>query len=74
VTGLAALAGLPVAGGVITVPGSAVAAVAITVVGVAVLVIGVRAAVRHSRLRLLALAPIPSQLRRSTPRLPAQTR
>jgi hypothetical protein len=69
VTGLAALVSLPVAAGVITLPGSAVAGVAITVVGVAVLVIGVRAGVRHSRLSLQALAPISSRRR-----MPVRTR
>jgi hypothetical protein len=65
VTGLAALVGLPIAAGVIAVPGSSVAAVAITVVAVAVLVIGVRAAIRHSRLTMQAFAPISSTRRRS---------
>ncbi len=69
VTGLAALAGLPVAAGVITVPGAEVAAIAITVVGVAGLVIGGRAAIRHSRLRLQVLAPV-----RSGRRMPVKTR
>jgi hypothetical protein len=69
VTGLAALAGLPVAGGLITVPGAGVAGIAITVVGVAVLVIGGRAAVRHSRLRLQVLAPV-----RGSRRTPVKTR
>ena len=66
VTGLAAVIGLPIAGGLVRVPGSDVAGIAITVVGVAVLAIGVRAAIRHSRLSLLALAPIG----RSRPRVP----
>jgi hypothetical protein len=70
VTGLAALIGLPIAGGLVQVPGADVAGIAITVVGVAVIAIGVRAAVRHSRLSLLALAPIG----RSRPRIPASTR
>jgi hypothetical protein len=70
VTGLAALIGLPIAGGLVQVPGADVAGIAITVVGVAVIAIGVRAAVRHSRLSLLALAPIG----RSRPRVPASTR
>ena len=70
VTGLAALLGLPIAGRLVTVPGADLAGVAITVVGVAVLAIGIRAALRHSRLSLLALAPIG----RSRLRLPAGSR
>jgi hypothetical protein len=66
VTGLAALLGLPIAARLVEVPGTEVAGIAITVVGAAVLVIGVRAAVRHSRLSLLALAPIG----RTRPRVP----
>lgn len=65
VAGLAALIGLPIAAGLITVPGADVAGIAITVVGAAVLAIGVRAALRHSRLSLLALAPIRSDRRRA---------
>ncbi|MFI5893303.1 hypothetical protein ACIA5D_24665 [Actinoplanes sp. NPDC051513] len=65
-TGLAALVGLPIAAGLIEVPGADVAGIAITVVGAAVVAIGVRAAVRHSRLSLLALAPIG----RGRPRVP----
>jgi len=64
--GLAALLGLPIAGRLVEVPGTDVAGIAITVVGAAVVAIGVRAAVRHSRLSLLALAPIG----RSRPRVP----
>ena len=70
VTGLAAVLGLPIAAGLITVPGADVAGIAITVVGAAVLAIGVRAALRHSRLSLLALAPIGNDRRRA----PAGTR
>jgi hypothetical protein len=66
VTGLAALLGLPIAAGLVKVPGTDVAGIAITVVGAAVVAIGIRAAVRHSRLSLLALAPIG----RSRPRIP----
>lgn len=58
VTGLATLISLPIAGGLVHVPGADLAGIAITVVGVAVLAIGVRAGLRHSRLSLLALAPI----------------
>jgi hypothetical protein len=68
VTGLAALVGLPVAGRLVTVPGADVAGIAITVVGVAVVSIGVRHALRHSRLSLLALAPIRRAPRRLTSR------
>ncbi|MFF5295048.1 hypothetical protein [Paractinoplanes globisporus] len=66
VTGLAALVGLPIAARLVEVPGADVAGIATTVMGAAVVVIGVRAAVRHSRLSLLALAPIG----RSRPRVP----
>ena len=65
VTGLAALVGLPIAGGVVNVPGSDAAGIAITVVGLAVVAIGVRHALRHSRLAVRAVAPIkraPKQL------------
>ena len=70
VTGLVTLIGLPIAGGLVTVPGADLAGIAITVVGVAVLAIGVRAAMRHSRLSGLALAPIV----RGRPRIPVRTR
>jgi hypothetical protein len=65
VAGLAALIGLPIAAGLVTVPGADVAGIAVTIVGAAVLAIGVRAALRHSRLSLLALAPIRSDRRRA---------
>ncbi|GAA0563954.1 hypothetical protein GCM10010172_54200 [Paractinoplanes ferrugineus] len=70
VTGLAAIIGLPIAAHVVEIPASNVAGIAITVVGVAVLAIGIRAAVRHSRLSLLALAPIG----RGRPRVPVSPR
>ncbi len=70
VTGLAAVVGLPIAGRLVHVPGSDVAGIAITVVGAAVVAIGVRAALRHSRLSLLALAPIG----RTRLRVPVDTR
>lgn len=70
VTGLAALLGVPIAARVVQIPASNVAGIAITVVGVAVIAIGVRAAVRHSRLSLLALAPIG----RGRPRVPVSSR
>ena len=68
-TGLAALVGLPIAARLVEVPGASAAGIAITVVGVAVVAIGVRAAVRHSRLSVLALAPIG----RSRPRVPVDS-
>ncbi len=58
VTGLAALAGLPIAAGVIEVPGAQVAGVVLTVVAAAVLALGIRHAIRHSRLNLNVFAPI----------------
>ncbi len=70
VTGLASLLGLPIAGGLVEVPGADLAGIAITVMGVVVLAIGVRAGLRHSRLSVLALAPIG----RNRPRVPVDTR
>lgn len=73
VTGLAALIGLPVAAGLVTLPGGrATAAAGLTAIAVllAVAVIGVRAALRHSRLAPLAMAP----LRRDRARLPTGAR
>lgn len=61
VTGLAAVVGLPIAAGLVEPPGSGasgVAAIALTAMAVAVLVIGVRAAMRHSRLAPLVMAPL----------------
>jgi hypothetical protein len=58
VTGLATLLGVPIAGRLVTVPGADLAGIGITVVGAAVVAIGIRAAVRHSRLSLLAFAPL----------------
>jgi hypothetical protein len=69
VTGLATLVGLPIAAGFIKVPGASVAGILISIVGAAVLIIGIRAAIRHSRLSLLALAPI-----RTSRRTPVHTR
>ena len=57
ITALAALAGLPVAAGVVAVPDSAAAGIAITVVGLAVIATAVRAGVRHSRLSVPAVVP-----------------
>jgi uncharacterized membrane protein YoaK (UPF0700 family) len=50
VTGLAALAGTPVAGDIVELRRTAIAGIAICVVGVAVVAIGARHALRHSRL------------------------
>ena len=58
VTGLAALVGLPIAAGLVKVPGADAAGVAITMVALAVAVIGVRAALRHSRLSVRVIAPM----------------
>ena len=58
ITGLAALAGVPIAAGVIEVPGAQVAGIVLTVVGVAVLALGIRHAIRHSRLNVKVFAPI----------------
>ena len=63
VTGLAALIGLPIAGGMVTVPGTNLVGIAVAVVAVAVTAIGIRHALRHSRLNSLSFAPI-----RRTPR------
>ncbi|HET6529276.1 MAG TPA: hypothetical protein VFH03_01465 [Actinoplanes sp.] len=67
VTGLAALIGLPIAAGLVTLPGADAAGIAITVVGLAVVAIGVRHALRHSRLAVIAVAPLkraPKQIAR----------
>jgi hypothetical protein len=58
VTGLAALVGLPIAAGLVTVPGANVADIAITVVGLVVAAIGIRAALRHSRFTVRVIAPL----------------
>jgi hypothetical protein len=58
VTGLATLVGLPIAAGVVEVPGADAAGIAITGVAVAVTVIGIRAALRHSRLSVRVIAPL----------------
>ncbi len=67
VTGLAAIVALPLAAGLVHLPGSGlpetegfagIAGISITVVAVAVVAIGIRAALRHSRLAPLVLAPL----------------
>ncbi|MFC7528946.1 hypothetical protein [Actinoplanes sp. GCM10030250] len=73
VTGLAALVGLPIAAGLVELPGNGapgMAGIAVTVVAIAVLAIGVRAALRHSRLAPLVMAP----LGRGRTRIPADAR
>jgi hypothetical protein len=50
VTGLAAVVGVPIAAGLITVPGASVAGMAITFVALGVVAIAIRHAIRHSRL------------------------
>lgn len=58
VTGLAALIGVPVAAGLVEVPGTHVAGVATTAGAIVVLALAARHAVRHSRLNLAVLAPL----------------
>ena len=67
ITGLAALAGVPIAAGVIEVPGAQVAGIVLSVVGVAVLALGIRHAVRHSRLNVNVFAPIGKVRLRAVP-------
>jgi len=67
ITGLAALAGVPIAAGVIEVPGAQVAGIVLTVVGVAVLALGIRHAIRHSRLNVKVFAPIGKVRLRAVP-------
>jgi hypothetical protein len=65
VTGLASLVGLPIAAGLVAVPGALVAGIGITLVGIAVAALAIRAGVRHSRLSLRVVAPLkraPKQL------------
>ncbi|GAA0427468.1 hypothetical protein Aca07nite_35570 [Actinoplanes capillaceus] len=74
ITGVAALVGLPIAAGLVDVPGGAATGmlgVAVTVIVVIVAGIGIRAALRHSRLAPLVLAPIG---RRDRERAPAGAR
>jgi MFS family permease len=58
VTGLAALAGVPMAAGVVAVPAADTVATVLTAAGLGVLALGVRHAIRHSRLTIAVLAPI----------------
>ncbi|GAA1584769.1 hypothetical protein GCM10009828_006280 [Actinoplanes couchii] len=61
ITGLAALIGLPIAAGLVTLPiGESAGVAGFAVIGVALAIagIGVRAALRHSRLAPLVLTPI----------------
>jgi hypothetical protein len=58
VTGLATLVGLPIAAGLVEVPGADAAGIAVTIVATAVAVIGIRAALRHSRLSVRVIAPL----------------
>lgn len=67
VTGLAALAGVPIAAGAIEVRGAQMAGIVLTVVGVAVLALGVRHAIRHSRLSVKVFAPIGKVRLRAVP-------
>jgi hypothetical protein len=70
VTGLAALVGLPIAAGVVELPGgeaTAMAGIAVIAVLLAVAVIGIRAAMRHSRLAPLGLASLNRNRERPTP-------
>ena len=67
VTGLAALAGVPIAAGVIDVPGSQAAGIVLSVVGAAVLALGIRHAIRHSRLSVKVFAPIGKVRLRAVP-------
>ncbi len=66
VTGLAALVGLPIAAGVVSVPGSDMAGIAITVAALVVAAIGIRHALRHSRLSVRVVAPL-GRTRRQLP-------
>jgi hypothetical protein len=70
ITGLAALAGVPIAAGVIDVPGTQVAGIVLTVVGAAVLALGIRHAIRHSRLSVKVFAPIGKVRLRAVPSRP----
>jgi hypothetical protein len=58
VTGLGALIGLPIAAGLVTIPGADMAGVVVTVAGLIVAAIGIRHGLRHSRLNLRVVAPL----------------
>jgi hypothetical protein len=67
VTGLAAVIGLPIAAGIVEVPGAAVASIALTATGLVIVAIAIRHGLRHSRLSVGAIAPLkrlPKQLLR----------
>jgi hypothetical protein len=58
ITGLAALAGVPIAAGVVAMPTGEAVGIALTVAGLIVTILGIRHAIRHSRLSVGVLAPI----------------
>ena len=65
VTGLAAMIGLPIAAGLVEVPGAAVVSIALTTTGLVIAAIAIRHGLRHSRLSVGAIAPLkrlPKQL------------
>jgi hypothetical protein len=67
VTALAGLTGIPIAARFVTVPGDELAGIGISVAAAVVIILGVRAALRHSRLAVRAIAPLkraPKQLSR----------
>jgi hypothetical protein len=70
VTGLAAVAGVPIAAGSVEVPGADMAGILLTAVGVVVLALGIRHAIRHSRLTVAVLAPIGKGRLSALPTLP----
>jgi len=73
VTGLATLIGVPIAAGIVEVPGADLAGIALTIAGVAALTLAIRHAVRHSRLNLAVLAPIGRGRLRSLPTVQRRT-
>ena len=72
-TGLATLTGVPIAAGIVEVPGADVLGIALTIAVVAALTLAIRHAVRHSRLNLAVLAPISRGRLRSLPSLQSRT-
>ncbi|MEU4214262.1 hypothetical protein [Actinoplanes sp. NPDC026623] len=58
VTGLAALAGVPIAAGLVQMPGADSAGTVLALVGAGVLALGIRHAIRHGRLNVAVVAPI----------------